>query len=46
MGEHHSPGADADGAGAAGYLSGQYLWAGPSEIGDAVVLGHPVTLVA
>ena len=46
MGQHYAAAADSNGLGAGGYLAHHHFRAGAGEIGQVVVLGNPVSLVA
>ena len=46
MGQHHAAGADADAAGMGGDLADEHFRGGAGEVGQVVVFGHPIALVA
>ena len=46
MGQHHAAGTDADGAGVGGNLPHQHFGRSAGEIGQVVMLGNPIALVA
>ena len=46
VGEHHTAAAHADGAGVGGHLAHQHFRAGAGKVGQVVVLGQPVAVVA